>query len=188
MHRLGQLVLARTAGFHEASAPRGRADLGDDHEIVAIRVQRLADDLVGDVRAVVVARVDVVDAALDRLAQHGDGLRAILRRSEDTLAGELHGAVAEAVDRAVAEGERAGFFKTGHDGTPLLGHPSDRSFSLRDNGGQSVRPVRFSGQCGSGVRWFRSMWSSGHKKTGPVRGLFDHRSICRVQAALAAAA
>ena len=34
-------------------------------------MQRLADQLVGDVGAVVVAGVDMVDAAGDRLPQHG---------------------------------------------------------------------------------------------------------------------
>src|SRR5260370_42634562 len=53
------------------------------------------DDLVGDVRAVGVGRVDVVDAQLDRGPQHLDRGRAVARRPEDAGAGELHRAVAD---------------------------------------------------------------------------------------------
>ena len=49
------------------------ADLGDDHEVVRIGMQRLADDLVGDMGTVEVAGVDMVDPHLDGLAQHGQG-------------------------------------------------------------------------------------------------------------------
>ena len=69
-------------------------------------MQRLGDDLVGDMRPVEVAGVDVVDAARDRLAQHGDAFGAVLRRAEDALAGELHGAVAHAVHGSVAEADK----------------------------------------------------------------------------------
>jgi hypothetical protein len=41
------------------------ADLGSDHEIVGIGVQRLADEIVGHMRAVEVAGVDVGDTKLD---------------------------------------------------------------------------------------------------------------------------
>ena len=84
------------------------ADLGDDDEIVGIGMQRLADDLVGDMRAVEVAGVDVVDAAGHRLAQHGERRVAILGRAEDAGPGELHGAVTQPLHGAVAEREGAG--------------------------------------------------------------------------------
>ena len=63
---------------------------------VRVRRERLADDLVGDVRPVEVGGVDVGDAELDGLAKHGDCCVAILRRAEDSGAGELHRAVADA--------------------------------------------------------------------------------------------
>ena len=66
------------------------------------------DDLVGDVRAVEVAGIDVVDAGFDGFAQNGDGGRAILRRAKDMRAGELHGAVAHAVDGHIGAGEGEG--------------------------------------------------------------------------------
>ena len=82
---VAQVVVHRAASSAGAMRrdPRGvraahRADLGDDDQIVRIGVQRLADELVGDVRAVEVAGVDVVDAARDRLAQHGERGVAIL--------------------------------------------------------------------------------------------------------------
>jgi transcriptional regulator with XRE-family HTH domain len=79
------------------------ADLRDDVQVVRVRGERLADELVGDVRAVDVGRVDVVDAELDRLAQHGDRRVVVLRRPEDAGAGELHGAVADAGELEVAD-------------------------------------------------------------------------------------
>ena len=86
------------------------ADLGDLHALLAV------------VRAVEVAGVDVVDALLHRLAQHRERARAILGRAEDAGAGELHGAVADAPDRAVAEREGAGLveIELGHEGVPFV--------------------------------------------------------------------
>jgi hypothetical protein len=94
------------AGFQEPSAPR--PDLGDDDEVAGIRVERLPDQPVGDVRAVEIAGVDVVDAAGDGLAQHGEGGGGVPGRTEHAGAGQLHGAVAEAADGAVAQWEVGG--------------------------------------------------------------------------------
>ena len=65
------------------------ADLGHDRETVAVGMQRLANDLVGDVRTTEIAGVDVVDAQFDRLAQQRDSGGAVLGRPEDTGAGQL---------------------------------------------------------------------------------------------------
>ena len=46
------------------------AALGRDHEIIRVRRQRLADELLADVRTVGVGGVDEVDAELDRAPQH----------------------------------------------------------------------------------------------------------------------
>jgi hypothetical protein len=97
------------------------ADLGDDDEIVGVRVQRLVNDLVGDVGAVEVAGVDVVDAVGNRLAQHRDCPIAVLRRAEHAWSGELHRPVAEAVHAAVAEGECSGLAGVDHGGSPSGG-------------------------------------------------------------------
>ena len=80
-----------------------RAYLGHDHEVIGIWMKRLANELIGDVRAIVIAGVDVVDPPRDRLAKHGEGRVAILRRAEHARSGELHGAVAQTVHRAVAQ-------------------------------------------------------------------------------------
>ena len=84
------------------------ADLRHDHEIVRIRMQRFANDLVGNVRAVEVARIDVIDPARDRFSQDGDRRGPVFRRPEDAFAGELHRAVTEPVDAPPSERKRAG--------------------------------------------------------------------------------
>src|ERR1700758_5108947 len=61
-------------------------------------MKRLPNDLIGDVRTVVVAGVDVVHAGLHRLPQNCNGLVAIAWRPKDVRAGELHGAVAHSVN------------------------------------------------------------------------------------------
>ena len=90
-----------------------RADLGDDEQVIRVRRERLADDLVGDVRPVEVGRVDVVDAELDRGAEHRDRLGPVGRRPEDPGAGQLHRAEPDPGDGLVAQlecaaGERRG--------------------------------------------------------------------------------
>ena len=73
------------------------------------------DQSVGDVRAVVVAGVDVVHATRHRLAQHGECRVAILRRAEHAGPCELHGTVAEPLHEAVADVERARLVDAGHN-------------------------------------------------------------------------
>ena len=82
VHLLAQV--GRGAREHPAAGGVAhRADLGDDAQVIRVRRERLADDLVGDVRPVEVGRVDVVDAELDRGAEHGDRLGPVGRRPED---------------------------------------------------------------------------------------------------------
>ena len=57
-------------------------------------MKRLANKLVGDVRAIEIAGVNVIDAARHGLPQHGEGRIAIIRRSKHTRSGELHRAIA----------------------------------------------------------------------------------------------
>ena len=100
-----EVVLDAGAQLGRLSAPaasrpgrRDGADLGDQHQVVGVRVQGLADQRVGDVGAVVLRGVDVVDAELDGPAEHGDRRVVVARRPEDAGAGELHGAEADASD------------------------------------------------------------------------------------------
>src|SRR5215813_835787 len=74
-------------------------EFGDDRQPRWIRVQRLPDDLVGDVRAVEVGRVDMVHAGRDRLAEDGDGAIKVLGRAPYAGAGQLHRAVAYPMNR-----------------------------------------------------------------------------------------
>ena len=84
------------------------ADLADTSaRFVGVRVQRLADQFVGDVGAVELRGVDVVDAEFDGALQHGDRLVVVARRAEDAGSGQLHGAEADAVDGELAEWECA---------------------------------------------------------------------------------
>ncbi len=100
----------------DTGAASGEPALGpDDHAVV--RVQRLAEKVLGDVGAVAVGRVDEVDTELDRSTQDGEGGVMALRRSPDALARDAHGAESEAVHLQVAaEGERAGGLDDGRGG------------------------------------------------------------------------
>ncbi|MNL24489.1 hypothetical protein D3C87_1459240 [compost metagenome] len=117
-------------------------NLGDDGEIVRIGMQRFTDDLIGDMRTVEIAGVDMIDAGLDGGTQNGDSGSAILRRSEDARAGKLHCTVADALDRMAAHLERAGFCKIecaliGHGDAPFTDR---RLFAIF--GEMEIAPVR----------------------------------------------
>ena len=66
-------------------------------------MQALADQVVDDVRAVVLSGVDVVDAEFDGAPQHSTGAVRITRRAKHARTGELHRAEADAVDGLVAQ-------------------------------------------------------------------------------------
>jgi hypothetical protein len=57
-------------------------------------MERPLDQLIGHVRTVVVAGVNVVDARIHRRSQNGHGGVDIARRSPYVRPGQLHGAVA----------------------------------------------------------------------------------------------
>ncbi|MET3248373.1 hypothetical protein ABIE53_005183 [Burkholderia sp. OAS925] len=97
-----------------AVAAAHRAQLRDDHEIGGIRMQRLANELVGDMRAIKIAGVDVIHALRHRLAQHGKRGVAILRRAEHARSRELHCAIAHAPDLAAGERKGIGDFEVRH--------------------------------------------------------------------------
>ncbi len=82
-------------------------------------MERLTDQLVGDVRAVVLGRVDVVDAGVDRPAQHGDRLVVVARWTRHAGTRQLHRAVAHPPDRLTCELERR--HRHRGDGTGALG-------------------------------------------------------------------
>src|SRR6266567_1784793 len=98
-------ICTRTVKNPGAVFATASAHLGDDVEVFRVRMQGFLDDLVGDVRAVEVAGVNVVDTGSDGFAQDGDGFRAVAGRAEDVGAGELHCAVTNTVNGERSTGE-----------------------------------------------------------------------------------
>jgi hypothetical protein len=86
------------------------------------------DELVRDVRAVEVARVDVIDAGGGRRPEHGNRTIGVTRRPEGMGARELHGAVAHAIHRQVRTGKREASAQVG-----LVRHGDEDSHELSAN-------------------------------------------------------
>ena len=91
----------RPSGDPPVRSGARQARLGRDAH-VPVRVQRLADEALGDVRAVRVGRVDEVDPQLARPPQRPDRLAAIGRLAPDARTGDSHRAEPEAMDPEVA--------------------------------------------------------------------------------------
>jgi hypothetical protein len=88
-------------------------------------VQRLAQELLGHVRAVGVGGVEQVDTEIGRPAQHGHGACPVGGRTPYARAGEPHRAEAETVDRTAllaAQPEAAG--RGGGAGVGESAHPA----------------------------------------------------------------
>src|SRR4029077_20629161 len=100
----GACVQTGTIG---AAAP---ADFGDDHQIIGVRMQRLLNDLIGDMRTVEIAGVDVVHARCDSLAKNRDRTGSIAWRAPNPLvailSGELHGPITDPVHSQRSARER----------------------------------------------------------------------------------
>src|ERR1019366_4290037 len=93
--------------------PRVRTDaqesgLGRDLD-VPVRVERLADQLLGDVGPVGVGGVDEVDAEFHGAAQDRATLVGILRRSPNPFSGNAHRAEAKTIHRLTRVGEGGRF-------------------------------------------------------------------------------
>ena len=94
-----------------------------DDDTVGVRVQRLADQSLGHVRAVGIRGVDEVDAEFDGAAQDANAFFGVGGRAPYTLSGQAHGAESQAVDREIAaDGERSRCLSDA-----LRGHFSDRT-------------------------------------------------------------
>ena len=83
----GAQLGGRLRGYPAAAVGTLRPHLGDDGQIVGVRMEGFADQLVRHVRAVVLRGVDVVDAEIDRPAQYPQRLVAIAWRPEHAGAG-----------------------------------------------------------------------------------------------------
>ena len=90
--------LTSKPGTIGAAAP---TDFGHDHQIIGIRMQRLLNDLIGDMRTVEIAGIDVVHARRDSLAQNRDRTGNIAWRAPNPLvailSGELHGPITDPI-------------------------------------------------------------------------------------------
>jgi len=89
-------------GFPVAVGVPQEPGLGRDDEVVAVGVQRLADEPLGDARAVGVRGVDDVHAQFVRPAEDVARVLLVVGRADDVLAGESHRAEAKPVDGQLA--------------------------------------------------------------------------------------
>ena len=99
--RLGDQMLGPAVDVPHVGTTAGESGLGGDQKPV-IGMQRLADQLFGNIRAIGIGGVDEIDAQLRKALQHAQGFRLIARRAPDARAGDLHGAEAQPVDRDLA--------------------------------------------------------------------------------------
>src|SRR6185437_184676 len=101
MHLLAQLLRPAIRLPAVRSRPVMPA-LGRDDEAGGIGMQRFADQVLAHMRPIGLGRVDEIHAEIGQALEGADGLRPIRRRSPYALAGDAHGAEAEAVDPEVS--------------------------------------------------------------------------------------
>jgi hypothetical protein len=89
VHGLAQLLGSKRLGPTVLGVSQ-RPDLGNDVQFVRVGVQGFLDDLVGDVRAVEVAGVNMSDTQFYRLTQYGHGSIAVGWWTEHVRASQLH--------------------------------------------------------------------------------------------------
>jgi hypothetical protein len=99
-------VLRASDGRPTARPLARQTGLRRDQQVGRVRVQGLADQLVGDLGPVGVGRVDQLHAELDGPPQHADALVVVARRAPDALARQLHRAEAEPVDSSTVSRSR----------------------------------------------------------------------------------
>src|ERR1700693_2862646 len=100
-------------------------DFGDDHQSIWIRMKRLFDDLVGHMRAVKIAGIDVVDPCRNSLSENSYCSVNITRRSPNLRTGKLHGAVAHSLQTYRSTGKceaAAKIYLFRHFVSPLVVH------------------------------------------------------------------
>lgn len=77
-------------------------------------MKRFMNEPIGDMRAVEVTGVDVIDPTRHGFPQHDDRCMAVLGRSEHAGSGELHRAIAQTLDGAATQRECARGGEIGH--------------------------------------------------------------------------
>ena len=100
VHGLAQLLRSARCG-PSALRISQRSYFRYDVKVFGIWVECLANNLVGDVRPVIVARVDVGDAETYRFTQHAHRGISVARRPEHVRTRQLHCTVAHAGDRKI---------------------------------------------------------------------------------------
>src|ERR1700747_1737654 len=94
-------LLARACVKPGTVGAAASADFCDDHQVIGIRMQRLLHDLIGDMRTVEIAGIDVIHARADSLAQNRDRTGNITRRAPNLLvailSSELHGPITDPI-------------------------------------------------------------------------------------------
>jgi hypothetical protein len=95
MYGLSDLLGSERFGPISFRVPQ-RPDLGDDPQLLWIRMQRFFDKLIGYVRPIEVAGVDVGDTELNNLAQDREGTVMVCWRPEYMRTSQLHGTVPHA--------------------------------------------------------------------------------------------
>ena len=96
-------MLGTAVGVPSPRAGPREAALRRDHEPLGVRVERLGDLQLVDLRAVRVGGVDQGDAELDHATEDAQGVLRVRRRAPDSGTEELHRPEAEATDLEVAD-------------------------------------------------------------------------------------
>jgi hypothetical protein len=71
-------------------------------------MERVRDQIFGDLGTVGVGGIDEIDAELDAPPEHPDGSVAVAGGAEDAFAGDAHGAEAHPVHLLVADSQQTG--------------------------------------------------------------------------------
>ncbi len=137
--------LLRPRVLERAVAGAACAHFRGDDQLVGVRLQRRADQLVDRAggQEVEGRGVDVVDAELDGAAQQGDGAGAVPGPLVPGHAGQAHRAVPDPVDGAVAEapGARRGGRCAAHVGVVRHGSSLRVAFAARTGMATTCRAV-----------------------------------------------
>src|ERR1700745_3741069 len=103
-------LLARACVQPGTVGAAASADFGHDHQVIGIRMQRLLNDLIGDMRPVEIAGIDVVHARCHSLAKNRDRAGNIAWWAPNLLiailSGELHGPITDPVNSQRCSRER----------------------------------------------------------------------------------
>src|SRR5581483_4792727 len=101
--------LARTSMRPRFIRSTTSAYLSNNHQVIRIGMKSPLDDLIGHMRTVIIASIDVVYAGRDRLPQNSDCAINVSWRSPHLWAGKFHRTVAHAIqgDRCIRKREGA---------------------------------------------------------------------------------